>query len=227
MKNSARKIRTSHGGRLPAPDHFQDLPQRLTSWQPIPADEMTGKIEPAIAGIVKRQVEIGIDCVGDGEYWAGLGFPYWSQLMSGLSTRPLNPGEVGSTRESTRERDTFQHFYAEMDRVGTLFCIPGEKPVFRVTQRCVAKQPIQSKGVGPVKRQIDSFKTVIARAGVPVDEAFIPALAPGWLDHFIYNEHYKTDEEFVYALAEAMADKYRAIADAGFILQLDDPGLVT
>jgi 5-methyltetrahydropteroyltriglutamate--homocysteine methyltransferase len=227
MKNSAQRIRTSHGGRLPAPDHFQDLPQRLTSWQPIPADEMTGKIEPAIASVIKRQVDIGIDCIGDGEYWAGLGFPYWSQLMSGLHTRPLNPGEVGATRESTRERDVFQHFYAEMDRVGTLFCIPGEKPIFRVTQRCVANAPIKSKGVGPVQRQIDSFKTVIAHAGVPVDEAFIPALAPGWLDHFIYNEHYKTDEEFIYALADAMADKYRAIAEAGFILQLDDPGLVT
>jgi 5-methyltetrahydropteroyltriglutamate--homocysteine methyltransferase len=52
-------------------------------------------------------------------------------------------------------------------------------------------------------------------------------LAPGWLDHFIYNEHYKNDEEFVYALAEAMSDKYRAIVDAGFILQIDDPGIAT
>ena len=59
-----------------------------------------------------------------------------------------------------------------------------------------------------------------------VDEAFVCVIAPGWLDHFIYNEYYKTDEEFVFALAEALRDEYRAIVDAGFILQIDDPGLV-
>ena len=60
-----------------------------------------------------------------------------------------------------------------------------------------------------------------------MDETFVPALAPGWLDHFIYNEYYNSDEEFVYALADAMSDKYRAIVDAGFILQIDDPGIAT
>jgi len=67
----------------------------------------------------------------------------------------------------------------------------------------------------------------IARSGVALDEAFVPALAPGWLDHFIYNEDFGTDEEFVYALADAMRDKYRAIVEAGFILQIDDPGIAT
>jgi hypothetical protein len=56
---------------------------------------------------------------------------------------------------------------------------------------------------------------------------FVPALAPGWLDHFIYDEHYKTHEEFVYALDDAMSDKYRAIVEAGFLLQIDDPGIAT
>src|SRR6516165_9285570 len=59
------------------------------------------------------------------------------------------------------------------------------------------------------------------------DRARRKALAPGWLDHFIYNEHYSTDDAFVYALADAMRDKYRAIVDAGFILQIDDPGIAT
>ncbi len=87
--------------------------------------------------------------------------------------------------------------------------------------------PVKSKGIDATKRQLDCFKAAIAQSGVTIDEAFVPALAPGWLDHFIYNEYYKTDEEFVYALADAMSDKYRAIADAGYILQLDDPGIAT
>ena len=227
MKNSAQKIRTSHVGRLPTPAGFEDMPQRLASGQPISAADMTGRVEPAIAGIIKRQVELGIDCVGDGEFWAGLGFPYYSQQMSGLSQRPLNPGEVSSTRESTRERDEFRAFYGDMDRVGTLFCIPGEKPIPQARQRMIASAPIKTKGIETTQRELATFKAAIARAGVPVEEAFVPALAPGWLDHFVYNEHYKTEEEFVYALADALSDKYHAIAEAGFILQLDDPGIVT
>src|SRR6202023_3353046 len=87
--------------------------------------------------------------------------------------------------------------------------------------------PVKTKGTAATKRQLDCFKAAIPRAGVAVDEAFVPALAPGWLDHFIYNEYYKTDEEFVYARADAMSDKSHAIVEAGFILQIDDPGIAT
>src|SRR6185437_13507379 len=130
-------------------------------------------------------------------------------------------------RESTRERDVFTRLYADMDRVGTIACIPGERPIPRATERIVVSGPVKSKGTAATLRQLDCFKAALARAGVAADETFVPALAPGWLDHFIYNEYYKTDEEFVYALADAMSDKYRAIADAGCILQIDDPGIAT
>src|SRR5438105_4908384 len=106
-------------------------------------------------------------------------------------------------------------------------CIPGERPRPPTRERIIVNGPIKSKGTAATQRQLDCFKAAIGRSGVAVDEAFVPALAPGWLDHFIYNEHYKTDEEFVYALAEAMSDKYPAIVEAGFILQIDDPGIAT
>jgi len=136
-------------------------------------------------------------------------------------------GEVGSMRESTRERDVFRTLYADMDRVGTIACIPGERPRPPTRERIIVNGPIKSRGTAATQRQLDCFKAAIARSGVALDEAFVPALAPGWLDHFIYNEHYGTDEEFVYALADAMRDKYRAIVEAGFILQIDDPGIAT
>ncbi|HXQ53879.1 MAG TPA: cobalamin-independent methionine synthase II family protein [Stellaceae bacterium] len=227
MKNSATKIRTSHVGRLPAPAGFEDMPPRLAGGQAISADEMAKRVEPALAAIVKRQVALGIDCIGDGEFWSSINIAYFGQQMTGLSVRPLKPGEVGATRESTRERDAFPTLYGDMDRVGTMFCIPGETPIPRLKQRIVASGPIKTKGADAAKRQLAAFKTAIQQSGVALDEGFVPALAPGWLDHFIYNEHYKTEEEFVYALADAMSDTYRAIVDAGFILQLDDPGLVT
>jgi hypothetical protein len=152
---------------------------------------------------------------------------WFDQQMTGLSTRLLKPGEVGSMRESTRECDVFRTLYADMDRVGTIACIPGERPRPPTRERIIVNGPIKSRGTAATQRQLDCFKAAIARSSVALDEAFVPALAPGWLDHFIYNEHYGTDEEFVYALADAMRDKYRAIVEAGFILQIDDPGIAT
>ena len=113
-------------------------------------------------------------------------------------------------------------------RSRTLFCVPGEKPMGgRLPRRMVINAPLKYNGTAAIDREIAEFKAAIAAAGKPVEEAFVCALAPGWLDHFIYNEYYKTDEEYVFALAEAMRAEYRAIVDAGFVLQIDDPGVAT
>ena len=226
MKNSATKIRVSHCGRLPTPAGFEEFSRRLAMGD-VSDGDIAQKVVPVVAGVVKRQAEIGIDTLGDGEFWSTLAFKWYGQQMSGLSTRALNPGEVAAMRESTRERDVFRTLYADMDRVGTIACVPGERPIPPAKERVVVSGPVKSKGIDATKRQLDCFKAAIAQSGITVDEAFVPALAPGWLDHFIYNEHYKTDEEFVFALADAMSDKYRAIAEAGFVLQLDDPGIAT
>ena len=226
MKNSAQKIRTSHVGRLPVPQGFEQTALRLTRGE-VGGEEVAAQVVPVVADVVKRQVGIGLDCIGDGEYWSALDIKWFDQQMTGLSTRLLKPSEVGSMRESTRERDVFRTLYADMDRVGTIACIPGERPRPPTRERIIVNGPIKSRGTAATLRQLDCFKAAIARSGVALDEAFVPALAPGWLDHFIYNEHYGTDEEFVYALADAMRDKYRAIVEAGFILQIDDPGIAT
>ena len=110
-------------------------------------------------------------------------------------------------REATRERDVFRMLYADMDRVGTIACIPGERPRPPARERVIVSGPIKTRGIGATQRQLDCVKAAIARSDVALDEAFVPALAPGWLDYFIYNAHYGTDEEFVYALAGAMRDK--------------------
>jgi 5-methyltetrahydropteroyltriglutamate--homocysteine methyltransferase len=91
--------------------------------------------------------------------------------------------------------------------------------------RVVARGPVKSKGPEAINRQLDTFKAAIERSGANVEEAFVPVLAPGWLDHFIFNEYYKTEEEFLFALADALREEYRAVEAAGFVLQIDDPGL--
>src|SRR6202011_4784769 len=78
---------------------------------------------------------------------------------------------------------------------------------------------------GHPREAASRMRESIARSGGAVEEAFVPVLAPGWLDHFIFNEYYKTEDEFLFALADALREEYRAVVAAGFVLQIDDPGL--
>jgi 5-methyltetrahydropteroyltriglutamate--homocysteine methyltransferase len=209
MKRSEGSIRTTHAGRLPpiVPVEQKDLTQQVSA-------------------VVKKQLELGIDCVGDGEFWNGRSFAYYAQQFGGVTARPLKPGERASGREATRERDAFQKLYADMDRVGTMFCVPGEEPRHSPPHKLVVTGPIKGRATDAIKREIAVFEDSLKTAG-GADEAFICVFAPGWLDHHIFNEHYGSDEEFVFALADALRDEYRAVVDAGFILQIDDPGVMT
>jgi 5-methyltetrahydropteroyltriglutamate--homocysteine methyltransferase len=225
MLHSADRIRTSHVGRLPPPQGWEDMPARLAAGEVVAPAEIASRVVPAIAAIVRKQVETGIDCVNDGEFWTTRSRAHYASHFEGVTARPLKPGELASSRETTRERDEYRGFYGDMDRAGTLFFVPGEKPMVPVRERVIATGPIKGKGAVAIGREIDAFKAAIASAGVKVEEAFLPVLAPGWIDHFIYNEYYKTEEEFIFALGEALGEQYRAVVQAGFVLQIDDPGL--
>jgi len=225
MQRSTSRIRTSHVGRLPPPKGWEHTPARLAGAEITDPAVIAAQVTPAIAETVKRQVEVGIDCIGDGEFWTARSLAHYTAHFSGIEARPVAPGEPPTTRHSTRERDEFPDFYADCDIAGTLFLVPGEKPMPPVTVRVVARGPVKSKGPQAINRQLDAFKAAIDRSGANVDEAFIAVLAPGWLDHFIFNEYYKTEEEFLFALADALREEYRAVVAAGFVLQIDDPGL--
>jgi 5-methyltetrahydropteroyltriglutamate--homocysteine methyltransferase len=226
MKRSSEKIRTTHAGRLPVPPGCEDMPLRLFSGE---------AVDPAVIAkgldhVVARQLDLGIDCIGDGEFWKARHFTYYSRHFTGIETRPLKPGEPASTRVFTRERDEFAAFYKDLDATGTIFHVPGEKPMPPERVRAIATGPIKPKGTGALAQEIATFKAAIAKtgragSGRAVDETFFCVLAPGWLDHFIYNEYYKTDEDYVFALADALRAEYLAVVEAGFILQIDDPGL--
>jgi 5-methyltetrahydropteroyltriglutamate--homocysteine methyltransferase len=225
MQRSTTRIRTSHVGRLPPPKGWEDMPARLANAEVIDSGEIASHVVPAIAETVKKQVEIGIDCINDGEFWTARSLAHYAAHFTGLEARPVKVGEPPTTRHSTRERDEFCDFYADMDKLGTLFFVPGEKPMPPMTERVIARGPVKSRGPQAINRGIDAFRAAIDRSGSKVEEAFIAVLAPGWLDHFIFNEYYNTDEEFLFALAEAVREEYRAVVSAGFVLQIDDPGL--
>jgi len=208
MQRSETSIKTTHAGRLP----------------PVNADD--SDLVRQVAAVIGKQRRLGIGCVGDGEFWNGRGFTYYGQQLAGITTRPLKPGERGSMREVTRERDDFPKLYADMDRTGTLFCVPGEAPHIFPATKMVVSGPIKGRATDAIRREIAVFKEALQAAG-GADEAFICVYAPGWLDHFIFDEYYGNDEAFVFALADAMRQEYRAVVDAGFVLQIDDPGVAT
>jgi 5-methyltetrahydropteroyltriglutamate--homocysteine methyltransferase len=218
MQRSETAIRTSHAGKLP-PVASGDAAKTTTA-----AD--SAALTQQVAEVIKKQVQIGIDCVGDGEFWNGRNFQYYAAQFSGITSRPLRPGEKASGREDAREREVLPKLYADMDRVGTMFCVPGEEPRYPANTKMVVTAPIKAKPSDAIRREINVFKDALKAAG-GAPEAFICVYAPGWLDHFIFDEHYKNDEEFVFALADAMREEYRAVVDAGFVLQIDDPGVAT
>jgi 5-methyltetrahydropteroyltriglutamate--homocysteine methyltransferase len=228
MLRSETFIRTSHAGRLPP----------VTAANSGAAGSATAEDSAAltrqVAEVVGKQVQIGIDCVGDGEFWNGRNMLYYARQFSGVTARALRPGERASGREQTRERDSYPKLYADMDRVGTMFCVPGEEPRFPQSTRTVVTGPVKGRATDAIRREIDIFKQALKTVGGGQEsaqenarEAFICVYAPGWLDHHIFDEHYGDDEQFVFALAEALREEYRAVVDAGFILQIDDPGVVT
>jgi 5-methyltetrahydropteroyltriglutamate--homocysteine methyltransferase len=114
----------------------------------------------------------------------------------------------------TGERTEFAEFYKDL---GFERFLPPE--------RVICSGPITYIGQEEVKKDLELFKTSLAQAKVNIADAFMCVLAPGWLEHFFFNEYYSTDEEYLFALADAMKHEYKAIVDAGFILQLDDPAL--
>ncbi len=89
----------------------------------------------------------------------------------------------------------------------------------------VAVDELRNKDTTVLEDELARFRSVIDEVGVQDRDAFFPVIAPGWLDHFIFNQHYKSEEEFIYALAEIMRPEYEAVAAAGFVVQIDDPGL--
>ena len=118
---------------------------------------------------------------------------------------------------ATGERIEFAEFYNQLSTGGG-----GYRST--VHQRIVCNGPIKYIGQKQVQTDVDIFKSAVGRpASSP--RSFMCVLAPGWLEHFIYNEYYKDDEEYLFAVADAMHEEYKVDRDAGFILQLDDPGL--
>jgi len=208
QRSTSSKILTTHVGSLPRPDGT-DRPGRKEE-----AD-----VRDMVADVVARQRLIGIDVINEGEYTKGGDWlSYVDDRFDGFEARPPAGGKPIILQG--KDREVFADFYRYATERGTLFFEPAGQ-IKQSRPHWVATGPISYRGETGVKREIEIFRNVVG----PDTEAFITTTAPASLELYRRNEYYRSEEEFVFALAEAMRGEYQAIVAAGFILQIDDAWL--
>jgi len=234
MQGSRSRIRTTQAGSLPRPDDLIELNRARQAGESTDERAYQTRLGAAVVEVVRRQHAVGIDVPGDGEYGKAMGQrvnygAWWSysfQRLGGLElgmelyripARRSEPGRVRLTSFSDRrDRALFSAAYADPDSgVSTNRGGPGMRlPVCR--------GPLVYTGQEAIQADIAHMKAGLAAAGV--EDGFMTSIAPGSASR-IGNEHYQTEEELIFACAEAMREEYRAILDAGLVLQLDDPAM--
>jgi 5-methyltetrahydropteroyltriglutamate--homocysteine methyltransferase len=233
MKQSRDQILTSHAGSLPRPDALIEANRARESGMATDERRFQDELRASVAEVVRLQKQAGITIPGDGEFGKSMGHKvnyraWWSysfQRLGGLElgttglydmpAQRSGPGEVVLTSfADRRDRLKFAAAYADPDSGITTGPRPALWPV------CVGK--LTYTGQAAIQSDIANFKAALQAAGV--EEGFMTSIAPGSASR-IANRYYKTEGEFLFACADAMREEYKAIVDAGLVLQLDDPAI--
>jgi 5-methyltetrahydropteroyltriglutamate--homocysteine methyltransferase len=212
MRRSVDRILTTHVGSLPRPENLVAAYRSEAPDSPA----LASVLRQSVNDIVRRQQEIGIDIVDDGEFGKpvqdavdyGAWMKYVAARMSGFEIRVQQTGMFPG-----KDREAFKDFY-RIQAIET-----GEiRPV-----EVVCTAPIKYTGHAAVQRDIENFRAALGGKGM--SDAFVPLVSPTSLESLQPNEYYKTADEYAWALASAMKEEYEAVAKAGFIVQVDDPGI--
>lgn len=211
MKFSTERILTTHAGALPQPPDLKQMHGARDTGTPLNADAFRQRIRSAVAEVVKKQLHCGLDIINDGEVGKSNFSRYARDRLSGFIERNAKPGEQTSTIFARDLLEFGEYFknrtYHRGDNVRRVFC----------------NAPLKYVGHESLKSEIEDFKAALA--GQKYEEAFLPAIAPGTIEHWMKNDYYPNDEAYLMAIADAMHQEYKTIVDAGFLLQIDDPDL--
>jgi 5-methyltetrahydropteroyltriglutamate--homocysteine methyltransferase len=232
MKRSVDRILTTHVGSLPRPDDLVELYRDNA-----PDDRLLPRLRTAIADVVRRQAECGIDVVNDGEFGKAMRRAmdfgaWWSYVYDRLGGFELREEQARKGRAAwtfgSKERKEFAEFYAAEASAGQGAAAGAGAAAQSGTSTArlyglTCTSPVKYTGQTAIQRDIGNLASAVS--GARIEETFMTAVSPATLQ-ILPNEYYKTREDYTWALAEAIREEYKAIVDAGFILQIDDPALV-
>jgi len=221
MKRSNDRILVTHQGTLPKPDDLREMVSAKSQGLPYDKEAFARRVREAVAEGVRRQAETGIDIINDGEMGKTSFSDYVSERLGGLEPTPQPYVSPISGRDIREFPEYFQP-RGSIPQAGA-----RNQGIRRVVYQCTG--PITYTGHAVLQADIENLKAALAGvAQVPfpaIQEAYLPAVAPGSIEHWLKNAYYPNEEAFLYAIGDAMHEEYRAIVDAGFILQIDDPDL--
>ncbi|HSC29645.1 MAG TPA: hypothetical protein VLD67_20380, partial [Vicinamibacterales bacterium] len=205
MQRSTSRILTTHTGSLPRwSPQLQDLLRQREEQSVLDPGAFESGVREAVAEVVGRQADIGLDVINDGEQGRAQYATYVKERLSGFE------GERAVRLSHPRDVADFPE-YAAAHRTSAAMPQPS----------CTG--PITRRDREAIHNDIDRLKTAL-RGRTP-GEVFMSAPSPGVIAHFLPNDYYPDDEAYLYALADAMKGEYQAVVDAGFVLQLDCPDL--
>lgn len=219
MKRSTNRILTTHVGSLPRSSELYQGLRAREDGDAIDTDKLETMVRESVRAVAKMQSDAGIDIVNDGEHSKSSFSAYTGRRLGGFE--PID--EPFSHRGQTRDRIAFPGAYEDHRVMCSARPHIKARPRERRVLACTG--PVTYVGQEAVQTDIRNLKA--AMEGLPVSEGFITALSPNNVSLYYKNTFYKTDEDYSVALADAMREEYKAIVDAGFILQIDDPRLAT
>jgi 5-methyltetrahydropteroyltriglutamate--homocysteine methyltransferase len=215
MARSNDRILVTHVGSLIRPAKLVEHLRKIEDKQPYDEAAYEACLKESIDELVQQQADAGVDIVSDGEFSKGVNWAFYiHSRLGGTTVRPITPEEAKDPMASMaggRDRDAFPEFYKEYDEVSGL----GK----RLGRRIIVNGPLSYTGHAQVARDIANLKTAAAKANV---EAFLPVVAPASALPGAKNEHYHNDQAYLFALADALHEEYKAIVDAGLYVQIDD-----
>jgi len=230
MQRSSDRILTTHVGSLVKPDDLAETILARDKGEDVDLDALASSISTRIKEVVRKQADVGIDIVNDGEFSKSSWGAYFRRRLTNIEARPGQPSTPGTIYD--RDMDKFPDWFAAARAGGgpmfsyvlrAAIAAKGSIAANILGSGSFCTGPLKYTGQDEVQTDIANLKA--ASRDLTVSDLCMTALAPPIMTYFLRNEYYKTDEEFVFAVAEAMNEEYRAITDSGIILQLDEPAI--
>jgi 5-methyltetrahydropteroyltriglutamate--homocysteine methyltransferase len=212
MQRSTDRTLTTHAGSLPRPRDLLEMVRTRSRGERVDEDAFQTRLRLAVGEIVRRQADLGVDVIDDGEFGKPSFVTYVRERLGGLTRQD---GERQSPWARSREALSFPEFYQRQQA--------GAVNARQALMACTG--PITYRGHKELQTDLDNLKAALK--GVDVAEVFVPSISPSNVEEWNCNDYYKNSEEYLYAIADAMREEYKAIVAAGFLVQSDDPVLVS